>query len=87
MAFPHLNGTLCFSTRKTTGNVWKTTTLSRYYQFVAKSLMKYGDSKDKPGDSYFNQFLSITHEIYKSSGDGFDVRSVFLNISEEFDKV
>ena len=49
--------------------------------------MKYGDSKDKPGDSYFNQFLSITHEIYKSSGDGFDVRSVFLNISEEFDKV
>ena len=48
--------------------------------------MKYGDSEAKPGDPYFNQFLSITHEIYKSFGDGFDVRSVFLDISKAFDK-
>ena len=48
--------------------------------------MKSGDSEAKPGYPYFNQFLSITHEIYKSFGDGFDVRSVFLDISKAFDK-
>ena len=41
----------------------------------------------KPGDSYVNQILSITDEIYKSFDDGFDVRSVFLDISKAFDKV
>ena len=41
----------------------------------------------KPGDSYINQILSITDEIYKSFDDGFDVRSVFLDISKAFDKV
>ena len=49
--------------------------------------MKYGDSEAKPGDSYFNQFLSITLEIYKSCGDRFDARSVFLVISKAFGKV
>ena len=48
--------------------------------------MKYGDSEAKPGHPYFNQFLSILHEIYKSFGDGFDVRIVFLDISKAFDK-
>ena len=47
--------------------------------------MKYGDSEAKPGDSYFDHFLSITHEIYKSCEDRFDARSVFLDISEAFD--
>ena len=65
--------------KKITDNVWKTTTLSRYYRFVAKSFMKYGDSEDKTGDSCINKLLSITHEIHKSSGDGFDVRKVFLD--------
>ena len=49
--------------------------------------MKYGDSEAKPGDPYFNKFLCITHEIRKSSGDRFDVRSVFLNIPKAFNKV
>ena len=49
--------------------------------------MKYGNSEAKPGDSYFNHFLSITHETYKSSGDMFDVRRVFLNILKAFDEV
>ena len=49
--------------------------------------MKYGDSEAKPGDSCVNHFLSITHEIYKSCGDRFDARSVFLDISKAFDKV
>ena len=41
----------------------------------------------KPGDSCINQLLSITHEIYQSFDEGFDVRSVFLDISKAFDKV
>ena len=41
----------------------------------------------KPGDSYVNQLLPVTHEIYKLLDDGFDVRSAFLDISRVFDKV
>ena len=39
------------------------------------------------GDSYINQLISITHEIYKSFDDGYEVRGVFLDISKAFDKV
>ena len=31
--------------------------------------------------------MSITHEIYKSFDDGWEVRGVFLDISKAFDKV
>ena len=41
----------------------------------------------KTGDSCTNQFISITHEIYKSFDDGYEVRGVFLDISKAFDKV
>ena len=39
------------------------------------------------GDSYINQLLSITHEIYGSFDEGLEVRHVFLDIPEAFDKV
>ena len=38
-------------------------------------------------NSGINQVLSITHEIYKSFGDGWEVRAVFLDISKAFEKV
>ena len=41
----------------------------------------------KPGDSCINQLLSITHEIYHSMEDGYEIRGVFLDISKAFDKV
>ena len=41
----------------------------------------------KPGDACMNQLLSITHEIYQSFDDGFEVRGVFVDISKTFDKV
>ena len=41
----------------------------------------------KPGDSCINQLLSITHDIYQSFDNGFEVRGVFLDISMTFDKV
>ena len=39
----------------------------------------------KPGDSCINQLLSITHNIYKSFDDGYEVRRAFLDISKAFD--
>ena len=41
----------------------------------------------KPGDSCINQMLSITHEIYHSMDEGYEIRGVFLHISKAFDKV
>ena len=41
----------------------------------------------KPGDSCINQHLAITHEIYKSFDEGFEVGGVFLDISKAFDQV
>ena len=49
--------------------------------FLANNLVAPNQSGFKPGDSYVNQLLSITHEIYSSFDDGFEVRTVFLDIS------
>ena len=38
-------------------------------------------------DSYINQLLSITYEIYHSFDEGFEIRAKFLDISKSFDKV
>ena len=54
--------------------------------FIENDLISQHQSGFKPGDSCINQLLSITHEIYQSFDEGFDVRSVFLNISKAFDK-
>ena len=55
--------------------------------FLANNLLAPNQSGFKPGDSCINHLLSITHEIYSSFDDGFEVRSVFLDISKTFDKV
>ena len=55
--------------------------------FLANNLLAPNQSGFKPGDSCINQLLSITHEIYSSCDDGFEIRSVFLDISKVFDKV
>ena len=55
--------------------------------FLADNLIAPNQSGFKSGDSCINQLLSITHEIYSSFDDGFEVRSVFLDISKAFDKV
>ena len=41
----------------------------------------------RPGDSCINQLLSITHKIYQSFDDSLEVRGVFLDTSNAFDKV
>ena len=55
--------------------------------FIKNGLILQNQSGFRPGDSCVNQLLPISHEIYKSLDDGFDVRSVFLDISKAFDKV
>ena len=55
--------------------------------FLDNKLISTKQSCFKPGDSYINQLLSITREIYKSFDDELEVRSVFSDISKAFDKV
>ena len=55
--------------------------------FIENDLISQHQSGFKPGNSCINQLLSITHEIYQSFDEGFDVRSVLLDISKAFDKV
>ena len=55
--------------------------------FTENELISPNQSGFKPADSCINQLLAITHEIYKSFDEGFEVKGVFLNISKEFDKV
>ena len=55
--------------------------------FIENDLISQHQSGFKPGDFCINQLLSITHKICQSFGEGFDVRSVFLDISKAFDKV
>ena len=51
------------------------------------NLISSNQSGLRPGDSCVNQLLAITHEIYKSFDEGFEVRGVFFDISKAFDKV
>ena len=58
--------------------------------FTENNLISPNQSGFRPGDSCVNQLLAITHEIYKSLDEGFEVRGVFLDIldiSKAFDKV
>ena len=55
--------------------------------FLDKGLISANQSGFKLGDSCINQLLSITHNIYKSFDDGYEIRGVFLDISKAFDKV
>ena len=52
--------------------------------FLENELISPNQSGFKPGDSCINQLLAITHEIYKSFNDGFEVRGVFLEILNVF---
>ena len=55
--------------------------------FLDKDLISDNQSSFKPGGSYINQLLLITHNIYESFVDGYEFRGVFLDISKAFDKL
>ena len=50
-------------------------------------LISSNQSGFKQGDSYINQLLSITHDIYQFLDQGYEVRGVVLDSSNAFDKV
>ena len=55
--------------------------------FIENEFISSNQSRFKPSDSCINQLLAITHEIYKSFNDGFEVGGVFLDISKAFGKL
>ena len=55
--------------------------------FNENNLISPKQSGFKPGDSWISQLISITHEIYQELDAGFEVWSVFLDVSRAFDKV
>ena len=55
--------------------------------FTENDLISPNQSGFRPGESCVNQLLAITHKIYKSFDEGFEVRGVSLDISKAFDKV
>ena len=52
--------------------------------FTENNLINSNQSGFRSGDSCVNQLLTITHDIYNSFDEGFEV---FLDISNTFDKV
>ena len=70
-----------------TENFLKNSFNEMFHFFLANNILAPNQSGFKPGDSCINQLLSITHEIYSSFDDGFEFRTVFLDISKPFDKV
>ena len=58
------------------------------YDFLTENdLLSPHQSGFRSGDSRSNQLLSINHEILNPFDKGLEVRGIFLDISEAFDKV
>ena len=55
--------------------------------FIENDLISPYQSGLKPDDTSTNQLLTITYEIFKSFDEAFEVKGVFLNISNVSDKV
>ena len=58
-----------------------------FIYFIENNLISENQSGFKPGDSCTNQLLAITHEIFSSFDENYEVREVFLDISKAFNKV
>ena len=58
------------------------------YKFSNENdLLSSNQSGFRPDESWINQLLSLTHEIYQSFDNDLEVRGVFLNIFKTFVKV
>ena len=70
------------------GKIFERLIYNKVYPYLIDiNLISSQQSGFKGGDSCINQLLSITHEIYKSFDEGFEVRGVFSDISKVFDRV
>ena len=54
-----------------------------------ENLLNINQSGLRANDSYVNQLISITHEIYRafSCNPSLEVRGIFLDLSKAFDKI
>ena len=55
--------------------------------FIENKLIAANQSGFKSEDSWINQLIAITHEIYQSFDAGYEDRGIFLDIFKAFDKV
>ena len=60
-------------------------TMFTYY--IENNSISENKSGFKPGDSCVNQLLAITHQIFCSFDNNYEVRGLFLDISKSFNKV
>ena len=58
-----------------------------YSFLIENDLISSNQSGFNQGNSSINHLLSITHNIYQSLDWGYEVHSVFLDVSNVFDKV
>ena len=58
------------------GKIFERLTFNELFNFLLENnLILPNQSVFKPGDSYINQLLSITHEFYNSFDGGYEVRT------------
>ena len=70
------------------GKIFERRIFNEFFSFcLANNLLAPKQSGFQPGDSCVYQLLSVTHEIYSAFDDGFEVRSVLLDICNAVDKV
>ena len=70
------------------GKIFEHLIYNNLYEFFIKNdLISSNQSGFNQDGSCIYQLLSITHEIYQSFDNGFEVRGIFLDISKAFDKV
>ena len=60
---------------------------SMFCFFIENNLISQNQSGFKPGDSYNNQLLFLTHDTYQSFDDDWKVSEVLLDITKTFGKV
>ena len=70
------------------GKIFERILYNSLFNFLNQNdLISPAQSGFKPSNSCINQLLSITHEIYHSIDEGYEIRGVFLDISKAFDKI
>ena len=70
------------------GKVFERIICNNIFKYLtANKLTSDNQSDFKPGNSWVNQLLSITQEIFHSLDNGLKVRGVFLDVSKALDKV
>ena len=66
------------------GRIIERLTYNKLFEFFTENELV---SHNQPGDSWINQLLCVTHDIYESLDDGLQTRYVFLDILKAFDNV